>query len=51
MVLTDLVGVKKRGYYQSMNYVNFGSASAYISQPLTFVTFWHTAVSCAYFCL
>ncbi|KJK76302.1 hypothetical protein H634G_08362 [Metarhizium anisopliae BRIP 53293] len=28
VVLTDLVGVKKRGYYQSMNYVNFGSASA-----------------------
>lgn len=33
MVLTDIVGVKKRGYYQSINYVNFGTGSAYV--PLT----------------
>ncbi|KAL7909512.1 major facilitator superfamily domain-containing protein [Trichoderma velutinum] len=28
VVLTDIVGVKKRGYYQSINYVNFGTGSA-----------------------
>ncbi|KAL6808556.1 major facilitator superfamily domain-containing protein [Trichoderma camerunense] len=28
VVLTDMVGVKKRGYYQSINYVNFGTGSA-----------------------
>ena len=28
--MTDLVGVKKRGNYQSLNYVNYGAGSAYV---------------------
>lgn len=28
VVLTDVVGVERRGYYQSINYVNYGMGSA-----------------------
>jgi MFS family permease len=32
VILTDMVGVQKRGYYQSMNYVVYGAGSALVSR-------------------